>query len=389
MEINIIYPADPVGTIPGGIDTFIKGILKYHPGIFRIKIFGIVSEGNSDVYQVGKLHQIRTSTGIDFGFFPVMLDKQSAVRKKLPLSLRFTIALYKHKKQVTGDILEFHRVEPSVIFYLDARFKSLFVHQDFLSVSSTSSDIAWSKFKSVFSYFDIFLCKKMNVIQCVRKSMVDYYRSKLSSVEVNFCPTWYDPELFSPNESAENNLSVKPISQRTSNFCFVGRFDHQKDPMFLLSVFHKFIQFNPSAVLNLIGGGVLEEKMVDYIGKNGLASNVRLLGVLPSSQICEILRQCDLFLLTSNYEGMPICVLEALACGIPVYSTEVGEVPAIISNENGLVVEKELNKFVSALCHFDANNFDKSVVMRTVAEFQPGFIVRTIHERYMKHYGKN
>jgi glycosyltransferase involved in cell wall biosynthesis len=59
---------------------------------------------------------------------------------------------------------------------------------------------------------------------------------------------------------------------------------------------------------------------------------------LSQNELAKILRISDVFLLTSSFEGMPMSVLEALACGLPVVTTKAGEV--------GLVVKDNFSGFV-------------------------------------------
>ena len=63
-----------------------------------------------------------------------------------------------------------------------------------------------------------------------------------------------------------------------------------------------------------------------------LAKNpgIRFMGTVPHEQIPEILNCVDALVMCSEYEGMPTVVLEALACGIPVVSTDVGDVSKIV-----------------------------------------------------------
>jgi glycosyltransferase involved in cell wall biosynthesis len=53
------------------------------------------------------------------------------------------------------------------------------------------------------------------------------------------------------------------------------------------------------------------------------------------------MRISDVFLLTSAFEGMPRCVLESLACGLPVVTTDVGEVKVVVREFSGIVVKTE------------------------------------------------
>jgi glycosyltransferase involved in cell wall biosynthesis len=86
----------------------------------------------------------------------------------------------------------------------------------------------------------------------------------------------------------------------------------------------------PNLHLIVIGDGALRSQVEEKIGVAGIAGHVHLLGALPRPRIAELLRASDLFVLSSAYEGMPIAVLEALATGLPVVSTDVGEIRRVV-----------------------------------------------------------
>jgi len=70
----------------------------------------------------------------------------------------------------------------------------------------------------------------------------------------------------------------------------------------------------------------------------GLAGRVRFLGL--RSDIPEVLGASDVFVLSSDFEGNPLSVLEAMAAGLPIVSTAVGGVPSLLENgTSGLLVQ--------------------------------------------------
>jgi glycosyltransferase involved in cell wall biosynthesis len=74
--------------------------------------------------------------------------------------------------------------------------------------------------------------------------------------------------------------------------------------------------------LDIVGDGPLKNELAELIKILGLSSHINLLGI--RTDIKELLYSHDLFVFSSRWEGLPIVLIEALASGIPIISTDVG-----------------------------------------------------------------
>lgn len=84
----------------------------------------------------------------------------------------------------------------------------------------------------------------------------------------------------------------------------------------------------------------MREKLQKHIRANGLEKSIFLVGPLGSAALRRFYQAADVLLLTSHYEGMPLAVLEGLACGLPVVATDVGELRSIVEKgRTGELVE--------------------------------------------------
>jgi glycosyltransferase involved in cell wall biosynthesis len=88
--------------------------------------------------------------------------------------------------------------------------------------------------------------------------------------------------------------------------------------------------------LELVGGGSLERQLRDQIGRLGLAGRVRLLGVRSEAEVAALLQRADVFVLASvvardgQMEGIPVALMEALACGVPVIASRLSGIPELV-----------------------------------------------------------
>jgi glycosyltransferase EpsF len=101
----------------------------------------------------------------------------------------------------------------------------------------------------------------------------------------------------------------------------VGRFVEQKNHFGLLRIFELTRRQIPDAKLLLIGGGRLRPAVEAMAQELGLSECVRFLGYQEDP--AAILRQCDLLLFPSWFEGLPMTALEASAAAIPIVASDV------------------------------------------------------------------
>ena len=111
----------------------------------------------------------------------------------------------------------------------------------------------------------------------------------------------------------------------------------QKNHALLLESFAWSPASDPRAHLLFVGGGKLMPNIEKQVKAMGLGERVHLLG--PRSDVPEVLNAADVFVLSSDWEGNPLSVMEAMAAGKPVVCTAVGGVPELVEDGRcGLLV---------------------------------------------------
>lgn len=126
-------------------------------------------------------------------------------------------------------------------------------------------------------------------------------------------------------------------------FVCVARLKAQKNHALLLRSFAQGAASYPGARLLLVGGSKQETEQEARLRKQaetlGLGDKVRFMGL--RTDIPEVLAAADVFVLSSDWEGNPLAIMEAMAAGKPVISTAVGGVPELVGDDScGLLVPR-------------------------------------------------
>jgi L-malate glycosyltransferase len=110
----------------------------------------------------------------------------------------------------------------------------------------------------------------------------------------------------------------------------IGRIEEQKNLGMFLRAAREVAAARPDAIFEIAGAGSLLDKFVSETRELGLAERVRFVG--PVADVPGFLAGLDQFWLTSDWEGTPNVVLEAMAARVPVIATAVGGTPEIIES---------------------------------------------------------
>jgi glycosyltransferase involved in cell wall biosynthesis len=131
---------------------------------------------------------------------------------------------------------------------------------------------------------------------------------------------------------------------------YVGRLSYPKNPQKLMHVFAKVVERLPNVKIAVVGNGELEEETKRLCEELNLQSNVSFLGF--QSNPLKILGDAKVMVMTSRWEGTPMCALESMALGTPIVSTPTdGLCELVADGENGFLSddEKELAEKICLL----------------------------------------
>ncbi len=166
-------------------------------------------------------------------------------------------------------------------------------------------------------------------IVCVTEPVRDYVVRKLRipADKVVCIPNGIDIETFSPDGPGASLPWPEARGENLFVFGTVGRLHEAKDHATLLRAFARVRAAESRARLLLVGDGEERPHLEALIRELDLGEAVHLAGMRDDT--AAWLRAMDVFVLSSRHEGLPLALLEAMACGLPVVSTDVGGIPGV------------------------------------------------------------
>ena len=149
--------------------------------------------------------------------------------------------------------------------------------------------------------------------------------------------------IFIPNSININEYIFTERKELSPKLLWVRAFQDIYNPMMAIKVLIRIKKKYPNAKLCMVGpdkDGSLKD-VLTLAKKENLISSIEITGYLSKKEWIEKSKEYSIFINTTNYDNIPVSIIEAMALGLPVISTNVGGMPYLIENmENGILVEK-------------------------------------------------
>ena len=226
-----------------------------------------------------------------------------------------------------------------------------------------------------------FFYKYCNVIpvslsELVRESVVEEYQLAPEAIPVIF--NGIDLSRCIPKTDYARNGSFKIL--------YIGRFSEEKNHIGLITAFGKFHANHADSELWLIGDGKLRPDVEAYVREQGLEQAVKFLGL--QSNVYGYMHEADVFALASNYEGMPMTLIEAMGTGLSVVATRVGGIPDMLDDDSALLVPVDMDAMAEAFEKYYADEMLRQKNGLTASQYAVRFSSRAMAENYLQIYSK-
>lgn len=152
---------------------------------------------------------------------------------------------------------------------------------------------------------------------------------------------------------------------------FIGRIDPQKNPSHLVKAFAKVHEKHSDVVLRMVGAGNLDDQIHELVKELKLEEYVVFDGIRKDME--NVYTNADIVALSSDYEGMPNCLIEAIGTGVPIvsYDCPLGPSEIIVNDVNGYLVPfHDIDSLAEHLNMALERDWDKQAIINTCDKFR-------------------
>ena len=340
----IVHKFDPLTPAPGGIDTCLRGILKYKDDSEAISIVGVDGRAATSTRRVGTWEN-HVVDGRRIAFLPVCrLDPGNQIRR-LPHSLRLALGVLRYRRRIPAiSTVQTHRADIGALARViwPSASQTYFIHTQEAGLLGERSDSFWRFAATGHRWVEHLVVRRADRIRVFNPEYIEKIRRWNPVAKAS--PTWWDPDLIEERHADNDPRSI----------VWVGRLEVPKDPELALRTMAELVRTDPAGSwhLTMVGGGNLAERLVDLRDELSLADRVTFTGRLSPKEVMATRARASLLLMTSvaGYEGYPRVLVEGLATGLPAVVTDGSDTGGLVRNGlNGSSVERTPERLALAL----------------------------------------
>ena len=342
----------------GGAQTMLSELVNHiDKREFRVKVFVLKSPQGTRIEQEIK------SAGIDCQF--LNMESEESTFKKIKDMFRLARAIDAFNPELVHSHLDTF-YSPLYCFLKKVPFV--------FTVHSFPNRILHFKFRFLLERLrKRHLLRIVGCAECVTEDMIN----EMGKAYKNICTTIYNP-------IDVVKYSANTEQRRNNTFVHVGRMETIKNQILIIKGFERLHRLYGDIKLIMVGDGPLMKSYVEYVNQHSLESSVIFLG--NRADVASILSTCDFFVLSSNSECCPISILEALASGLPIISTDVGGVKEIVQDAGLLYKVDDVHELYDAMrIIYENTEMRENMIIRS-QEIIKRFDVKQIVPQYESIY---
>jgi glycosyltransferase involved in cell wall biosynthesis len=377
-QICLIHPFDPRGEKVGGLETYIRDFITFHPEDTDLLFIGVDSRGD---LTLGEIHKL-TFRGRSFDFFPILnysdLRAREAARSlRASLTGQFFAALLRYFGPISRLIrsrkctIDLRRVEYS---WLPVILRLPFVqmlHGE--GVPKLQMDSLLRRYWFVHHAGEWFAAATSAKFLCVNPFITERLQKKYphQKDKIDTLWTWVNTDIFRP--------APLPSDLAPFRIVYAGRLDEFKNPA---------LMFRTIELLRTRLQGAVEFHYIGTSEPNRFAEFAAIAditvrhGFKDAAGMAATLAGVHAGILTSEFEGMPRFVLEALGVGRPVVAVHLPQLEAVIRDrESGFLIRRSGSKdmaemlaerFVELRAAMGAGEINHTRIAAAISDFTPG-----------------
>jgi glycosyltransferase involved in cell wall biosynthesis len=339
VRVTIVAPAPLDDPRSGGIASFIRGFIRFMPADFAVDVVG-AAVGNEQ--SEAGWHELDVA-GRSVRFFPAVRMASGRRTGRVPAKLRIVAGSLRNRRAIPtrGHVVQVH--SPGMEIGLAGRNVPVIrvVHNDPADLARDTGESAWARARGVLRIVEDFTYRNAAAVYFVSRETLDQYRDRVhDAARLHYLPNGVDTDVFHPllgrlRQQARLELGAGlGLDPNCPWLLYVGRLDEQKDPLLLIDAFAEY-RLRPGArpvQLVVVGDGRLRARAEESAARHGLDSNVRFAGALARERVADVMAVSDALVMSSAFEASPFVVVEALASGLGIAATAVGEIPSVVAD---------------------------------------------------------
>lgn len=156
--------------------------------------------------------------------------------------------------------------------------------------------------------------------------------------KTEYIPNGVDINIFKPINNRSEIRKEFNIPMERIVLIAVGRLTYQKKIFLMIDIFNKIQKNKTDCLLIIVGTGELNQQLKNYINKNNI-TNIQLMGFISDEELQKLYACSDYYIMTSEYEGQPLTLLEAMASGLPCIVSDIPNLKIVEDANCGIVVD--------------------------------------------------